>query len=69
MVKNPPAGGARSCRFDPWVQKIPWRRAWQLTPAFLPGKSHEQRRLGGYSPWGPKESDMIEHACILCLKT
>ena len=34
---------------DPWVRKIPWERAWQLTPVFLPGKSHEQRTLVGYS--------------------
>ena len=47
-------------RFDPWVRKIPWRRAWQLTPVFLPGKSHGQRSLGGYSPWGLKESDITE---------
>ena len=39
-----------------------WRRKWQSTPVFLPGKSHGQRRLAGYSPWGPKESDMTEHA-------
>ena len=32
--------------------KIPWRRAWQPTPVFLPGKSHGQRSLAGYSPWG-----------------
>ena len=38
--------------FDPWVGKIPWRRKWQLTPVFFPGKSHWQRRLAGYSPWG-----------------
>ena len=38
-------------RFDPWVRKIPWRRTWQPTPVFLPGKSHEQRGLAGYSPW------------------
>ena len=36
--------------FDPWVEKIPWRRAWQHTPVLLPGKSHEQRSLVGYSP-------------------
>ena len=36
--------------FSPWVGKIPWRRARQLTPVFLPGKSHGQRSLGGYSP-------------------
>ena len=40
--------------FDPWVSKIPWRREWQLTPVFLPGKSHGQRSLLGYSPWGCK---------------
>ena len=38
--------------FDPWVGKIPWRGAWQPTPAFLPGESHGLRRLAGYSPWG-----------------
>ena len=36
--------------FDPWVGKIPWRRAWQPTPVFLPGESHGQRSLEGYSP-------------------
>ena len=38
--------------FDPWVGKIPWRRKWQPTPVFLPGKSHGQKSLVGYSPWG-----------------
>ena len=47
--------------FDPWVRKISWRRAWQPTPVFLPGESHEQRSLGGYSPQGIEESDMTEH--------
>ena len=36
--------------FNPWVGKIPWRRAWQPTPVFLPGESHGQRSLAGYSP-------------------
>ena len=36
--------------FDPGVGKIPWRRAWQPTPVFLPGESHGQRSLVGYSP-------------------
>ena len=40
---------------DPWVRKIPWRRKWQPAPVFLPGKSHGQRSLVGYSPWGRKE--------------
>ena len=44
-------------RFDPWVGKIPWRRKWQPTPVLLPEKSHGQRSLVDYSPWGCKESD------------
>ena len=59
MVKAPTC----QCRrrgFDPWVGKIPWRRKWQSTPVLLPGKSHGQRSLIGYSPWGRKESDMTE---------
>ena len=47
-------------RFNSWVRKIPWRRKWQPTPGLLPGKSHGQRRLVGYNPWGPKESDTTE---------
>ena len=42
----------RRCGFDPWVGKIPWRRAWQPTPVFLPEESHGQRSLAGYSPEG-----------------
>ena len=37
-----------------------WRRKWQSTPVLLPGKSHGQRSLVGYSPWGCQESDMTE---------
>ena len=47
-------------RFDPWVRKILWRRAWQPTPVFLPGESHGQRSLVSYCPKGCKESDMTE---------
>ena len=43
--------------FDPWVRKIPWRRKWPPAPVFLPGKSHGQRCLVGYSPWVAKELD------------
>ena len=58
MVKNPSANaGDLRCRFNPWVRKIPWRRAWQFIPVFLPGKI-PQRSLAGYSPWGHKELDM-----------
>ena len=39
------------------IGKIPWRRASQPTPVFLPGESHEQSSLVGHSPWGHKESD------------
>ena len=46
--------------FDPWVGKIPWRRKWQSTPVLLPGKSHGQRSLVGYNPWGHKELDTTE---------
>ena len=49
VVRNSPAGAGRCGRrgFDPWVGKIPWRRARQPTPVFLPGKSHGQRSLVG----------------------
>ena len=40
--------------------KIPWRRAWQPTPVFLPGESHGRRSLVGYNPWGRKEQDATE---------
>ena len=50
----------RRPRFDPWVGKIPWRRKWQPTPVFLPGKFHGWRSMVGYSPWGGKESDTTE---------
>ena len=63
MVKNPPANGADRREvggFDPWVGKMPWRRAWQLTPVFSPGESPGQRSLAGYSPWGHKELDVTE---------
>ena len=40
----------KRCGFDPWFRKIPWRRAWQPTPVFLPGESHGQRSLEGFSP-------------------
>ena len=50
----------KRCWFNPWVRKIPWRRAWQPTPIFLSGESHGQRSLAGYSPWGCKESDTAE---------
>ena len=46
--------------FSPWVGKIPWRRAWQHTPVFLPRESHGQRSLAGYSPQGRKDSARLK---------
>ena len=66
VVKNPPSNAADvrdtgsipgSGRSPPWWHGMV---AWQPTPVFLPGESHEQRSLAGYSPWGCKESDMTE---------
>ena len=58
-LKNPSANavGAVDTGSTPRVRKVPWRRKWQPTPVFLPGKSHEQGTLVGYSPEGRKESD------------
>ena len=58
MVTNLPA--MQETGFNPWVGKIPWRRKWQSTPVLLPGKSHGQRSLVGYSPQGRKELDTTE---------
>ena len=56
-------------RFDPWVRKIPWRRAWQPTPVSLPGESHGQRSLADYSPWVTKSQTRLKqlsmHAPLL----
>ena len=60
----------RRCKrhgLDPWVGKIPQKRAWQPTPVFLTGESHGQKSLESYSPQGHKETDMIQQACM-CLQ-
>ena len=61
-VKNLPAMRETRPEFDPWVGKIPWRRKWQPTLVFLPGKSHRQSSLADswQSPWSRKELDMTE---------
>ena len=51
----------RRCWFNSWIRKISLSRKWQPASEFLPGKFHRQRSLAGYSSWGHKESDMIEH--------
>ena len=43
---------------ETFSRKSPWKNKVPPTPVFLHGKSHEQRRLVGYSPWGHKELDM-----------
>ena len=51
---------ACQCRrlgFSPWLRKIPWKSEWGPIPVFLPGESHGQRNLAGYSPWGHEELD------------
>ena len=48
--------------FYPWVRKMPWWRKWQPEAVFLPGKSHGQRSLANYNPWGHKELNITEHA-------
>ena len=52
VVKNLLAisGDIKRLGFNTWIGKIPWRRAWQPTPLFLPGESHGQTNLVGYSP-------------------
>ena len=54
------AGDLRNRGLTPGVGKIPWRRAPQPTPVFLPGESHGQRGLAGYSPQGHKEFGTTE---------
>ena len=51
MIKNMP-DNARDMRhrFHPWVAKVPWKRARQPTPVFLPGEFHGQRSLEGNGP-------------------
>ena len=51
MIKKLPVNFRRPKR-PVRIRKIPWRRKWQPTPAFLPGKSHGQRSLPGYSSMG-----------------
>ena len=65
MVRNLPA--MLKPGFNPWVGKIPWRRKWQSTPVFLPGKFHDQRSLAGYR-WSHKELDTTEQLTLSPLK-
>ena len=51
-------------RFNPWVWEITWRRKWQPTPVFLPGKYPGRWNLVSYSPWGCKELDTTERLSL-----
>ena len=52
-------GHLNSFKLNPYIIN-PWGKKWQPTPLFLPGKSHGQRSLAGYTSWGHKVSDMTE---------
>ena len=54
------AGDAGDVGSVPGLGRFPWRMVWQPAPVFLLGKSHGQRSLTGYSPWGHKDSDTTE---------
>ena len=58
----------KRCRFNPWVGKISWRKKWQPSPVFLPGKIHGHRSLADYNPWDQKElhTTKYTHADGLC---
>ena len=58
MVKNLPA--IQETQVRPLVWEDPLEKKWQPTSVFLPGESHGQRSLAGYSPWSRKELDMTE---------
>ena len=62
VVKSLPAntGSHNRCGSHPWACKIPWRRAQQPTPVFLPGESHGRKSLMDYSPLGRRELDTLE---------
>ena len=64
MLENLPA--MQETQVASWLGNIPWRKEWLPTPVFLPGESHGQRSLVGYSPWGRKEWERQSiHACML----
>ena len=56
-------------RLIPGLEKTPWRRAWQPTPGFLPGESHRQRSLMGYSPRGSQRvrPDWASSNILVCI--
>ena len=69
MVENLPA--MWETQAQSLGQEDPRSRKWQLTPVSLPGESHGQRSLAGYSSWGHKDSDRLTHthAHTLCAQS
>ena len=63
------AGAIGNVGSIPGSERSPCRKKWEPTPVFLPGESHGQRSLVGYSPRGHKESDTTEYACMHGLNT
>ena len=63
-VKNLPANAGDTDSI-PWIGIIPWRRKWKLTPVILPGKSHGQRSLVGYSLKGQSQTKLNDQALAL----
>ena len=54
----------KRCGFYPWVGKIPWSRKGKATQVFLPGKSHGQRNLAGYSVWSGETKHTHTHVHV-----
>ena len=65
---NSSVGKESSCRTETRVRSLgredPWKMKWLPTPVFLPGESHGQRSLVGYSPWSRKESDTTKQLTL-----
>ena len=59
-----PKQETQRCRFDPWVEKIPWRWEWKATPVFSPREVHVQRSLVGCSSWSLKQLDTTEQLSL-----
>ena len=69
-ISNPlSVSGGQANNMCPHVEKIPWRKKWQPTPVFLPGNSHGQRSLAGYSPWGCKGQTQLSNCTTTMTKS
>ena len=65
VVKNLQCRSRRRCKFDPWVRKIPWRKAWKSTPVFLPGEARGYSSLAAVhrvvKSWTRLEQFSVQH--------